>query len=49
MRPGQTAPECGAKSGIEARNSVRFNEAGADCPGMLLNQLFDNLINALLQ
>ena len=34
MRPGQTAPECGRCGRRGAKPAERFNEAGADCPGM---------------
>ena len=34
MRPGQTAPECHRLGESERFQSRRFNEAGADCPGM---------------
>ena len=35
MRPGQTAPECACADGVSAKAGRCFNEAGADCPGML--------------
>ena len=35
MRPGQTAPECIEFAPQRKRISFGFNEAGADCPGML--------------
>ena len=35
MRPGQTAPECASAHGQPRLRRGRFNEAGADCPGML--------------
>ena len=35
MRPGQTAPECGVAMVAVQPCGVGFNEAGADCPGML--------------
>ena len=38
MRPGQTAPECLGPSTSEAMAAPRFNEAGADCPGMQLRR-----------
>ena len=34
MRPGQTAPECPKRETISREAQIRFNEAGADCPGM---------------
>ena len=34
MRPGQTAPECRSFRACPCRSRRRFNEAGADCPGM---------------
>ena len=36
MRPGQTAPECAEHRAAKSVSRPRFNEAGADCPGMLL-------------
>ena len=35
MRPGQTAPECKETRGRLKSRRSSFNEAGADCPGML--------------
>ena len=35
MRPGQTAPECQRAAKQAYDPDTRFNEAGADCPGML--------------
>ena len=35
MRPGQTAPECIDAEPHASGFVSRFNEAGADCPGML--------------
>ena len=35
MRPGQTAPECLQQVLAGLCGNTRFNEAGADCPGML--------------
>ena len=34
MRPGQTAPECRNHRRKIIARVARFNEAGADCPGM---------------
>ena len=34
MRPGQTAPECFVTRVSKTSKYDRFNEAGADCPGM---------------
>ena len=34
MRPGQTAPECPFVGLSLSFGAGRFNEAGADCPGM---------------
>ena len=39
MRPGQTAPECSMKDAGCKDVSVGFNEAGADCPGMLVDSI----------
>ena len=38
MRPGQTAPECAFLVALLVDCSFRFNEAGADCPGMPLTR-----------
>ena len=35
MRPGQTAPEFENAKPIDLMVVVSFNEAGADCPGIL--------------
>ena len=35
MRPGQTAPECSTSGTFGCGTPACFNEAGADCPGML--------------
>ena len=35
MRPGQTAPECCSARSWAGNSGFCFNEAGADCPGML--------------
>ena len=35
MRPGQTAPECKQWFASISTTCSGFNEAGADCPGML--------------
>ena len=36
MRPGQTAPEFPPSAAARRLPRSRFNEAGADCPGILL-------------
>ena len=44
MRPGQTAPECAEMAARFERGPTRFNEAGADCPGMPLEEMMLNPI-----
>ena len=39
MRPGQTAPEFRHGNGNHRRIILRFNEAGADCPGIPLRRI----------
>ena len=37
MRPGQTAPEFQAEAEAGTETGLRFNEAGADCPGIRID------------
>ena len=43
MRPGQTAPEFRARRHRPVRANRGFNEAGADCPGILHRAYLDGL------
>ena len=49
MRPGQTAPECPLSIRSIFPLMIRFNEAGADCPGMLIDGNLTGIAATALQ
>ena len=49
MRPGQTAPEFMKGAGASSTYAGGFNEAGADCPGILFKDEISLTAFALLQ